>query len=63
LAGPVGRFFTGRLQRQALRRQAPEGQDTPAHGVPAPHFASQPRHAPSATFSQPPDPPRSSPGG
>jgi hypothetical protein len=62
LVGPVGRFFTGRLQRQAQRRQPEEGLDTPTHGIPAPHFVTQPKHAPSPTSSNSADPPMSSYG-
>ncbi len=63
LAGPVGRFFTGRLQRQVVRRSVPEDVEPPSHGVPTPHFLTSPQPASSRTPSSGADPPRSTSSG
>ncbi len=53
LAGPVGRFFTGRLQRQAARQLQRETATERVREVPAPHFLpkSSPMHSPQRTDS------------
>ena len=49
LAGPVGRFFTGRLKKQARKQAAtPDGLGN-QHPIPSPHYLPQPSHQPSET--------------